>query len=287
MKLLFSEARPDYAHYVFPYAIWAFLEPGETPADAFAAGFLPSSRQLDRFYLCRNLRVDLARYAPSSENRRVLRKGSEMQAALVPRAEFLLTPGRRAFCRRYIDQKFGPGGMSDERLDSLFSSPVTTHVLVFREGTAEIGYATLYLERERMAFYYYAFYALDHANRSLGMLMMTTAVDLFARRGFGHLYLGSCYAESALYKTQFSGMEFFNGYRWSENLAELKFILRRQQGTPEQHLLEDAAYRAGEWGAELPVLASASRFRSVASPPGETGAAALPKDDLPDPLSPR
>lgn len=277
MKLLFSEAQPDYAHYVFPYAIWAFLEAGETPADAFAAGFLPSSRQLDRFYLCRNLRVDLARYAPSSENRRVLRKGSGMQTALVPQAEFLLTPGRRAFCRRYIDQKFGSGGMSDERLESLFSSPVTTHVLVFREGTAEIGYATLYLERERMAFYYYAFYALDHANRSLGMLMMTTAVDLFARRGLAHLHLGSCYAESALYKTQFSGMEFFNGCLWSQNLAELKFILRRQQGSPEQHLLEDAAYRTGEWAAELPALASASRFCSMTPPPRQTDAAGLPK----------
>jgi hypothetical protein len=277
MKLLFSEAQPDYAHYVFPYAIWAFLEAGETPADAFAAGFLPSGRQLDRFYLCRNLRVDLARYAPSSENRRVLRKGPGVQAALVPRAEFLLTPERRAFCRRYIDQKFGPSGISDERLDSLFVSPVTTHVLVFREGAAEIGYATLYLERECLAFYYYAFYALDHVNRSLGMLMMTTAVNLFARRGFGHLYLGTCYAESALYKTRFSGMEFFNGYLWSQNLAELKFILHRQQGSPEQHLLEDAAYRAGEWAAELPFLANASRFRSMAPPLDQTGATGLPK----------
>ena len=38
MKLLFSEARPDYGHYIFPYAIWAFPEPGETPADLFNAG---------------------------------------------------------------------------------------------------------------------------------------------------------------------------------------------------------------------------------------------------------
>ena len=41
MKLLFSEAVPDAVHYVYPYAVWGFLEPEETPADAFSAGFLP------------------------------------------------------------------------------------------------------------------------------------------------------------------------------------------------------------------------------------------------------
>ena len=37
MKLLFSEAVPDPAHYVYPFAVWGFLEKGETPATAFAA----------------------------------------------------------------------------------------------------------------------------------------------------------------------------------------------------------------------------------------------------------
>jgi hypothetical protein len=157
--------------------------------------------------------------------------------------------------------------MSDERLDTLFRSPVTTHVLVFCEGESEIGYVTLYLEGERLAFYYYAFYALDHANRSLGLFMMTTAVGLFASRGCRHLYLGTCYAESALYKTQFAAVEFFNGCRWSQNLAELKFILQRQQRPAEEHLLEDTAYRA-EAGLEDPARwADHSHFVSLAAPP--------------------
>ena len=57
MKLLFSEAKADYGNYIFPYAIWAFPEAGETAADLFQCGFLPSSRELDRFYLCRQVRV--------------------------------------------------------------------------------------------------------------------------------------------------------------------------------------------------------------------------------------
>lgn len=263
MKLLFSEAKPDYAHYIFPYAIWAFPEPGETPADLFNAGFLPSSRQLDRFYLCRHIRVALNKFTPSSENRRILRKGEGIAVTLVPRAEFEFTAARREFCKRYTDAKFGADGMSHERLDSLFNSPVTSHVLLFTETAtgAEVGIATLYLEGDRLAFYYYAFYDPAHANRSLGLFMMTTAAKLFAERGCGHLYLGSCYSDSALYKTQFAGFEFFNGVRWSENLEELKFILQRQQ-QPElqQHLLEDEAFRQELVSETLPQLAAQSRF---------------------------
>ena len=265
MKLLFSEAKPDYGNYIFPYAIWAFPEPGETPADLFHAGFLPSSRQLDRFYLCRHLRVQLARFEASSENRRILRKGEGIVVTLVPRAEFEFNATRREFCKRYTDAKFGATGMSSERLDSLFNSLVTTHVLVFTEAAtnAEIGLATLYIEGDRMAFYYYAFYDLAHANRSLGMFMMTAAVELFAARGCGQLYLGSCYADNALYKTQFTGAEFFNGWRWSDNLEELKFILRRQeQQELHQHLLECEEYRHAFAPGELVQFAAASGFKS-------------------------
>lgn len=268
MKLLFSEAKPDYAHYIFPYAIWAFPEPGETPADLFNAGFLPSSRQLDRFYLCRSLRVALNRFTPSSENRRILRKGEGIIATLIPRAEFEFTDARRDFCKRYTDAKFGAGGMSSERLDSLFNTPVTSHVLRFTDHATntEVGLATLYLEGDRLAFYYYAFYDLNHANRSLGLFMMTTAVKLFAERGGGFIYLGSCYSESALYKTQFSGVEFWNGNRWSENLEELKFILRRSQGELTQHLWEDPAYREQFAPEALATQAAASPFRAGQSP---------------------
>ncbi|HLP25792.1 MAG TPA: hypothetical protein VK477_08950, partial [Acidobacteriota bacterium] len=143
MKLLFSEARPNHADYVYPYAIWALPEAHETPADLFEAGFLPSNHQLERFYLCRQVRVDLKKFAPSSENRRVLRKGEGITATLLPRAEFEFTEARRNFCLRYTQVKIP--GMTPERLASLFSNAVTTHVLVFRETASgrELGYVTL------------------------------------------------------------------------------------------------------------------------------------------------
>jgi len=265
MKLLFSEAKPDYAHYVFPYAVWAFPESHETPADLFAAGFLASTPEMKRFYLCRHTRVTLAQFAPSSENRRILRRGENLRVTLVPRAEFELTPARREFARAYSAAKYPPG-MSDERLTRLFHSPLTTHVLLATDPAqpgVEIGFALLYLEPSRAAFYSYSFYDLAHPNRSLGLFLMTSAIVELARQGYAHIYLGTCYAENALYKSQFAGFEFFNGARWSANVGELKAILHRQTAPEtEGHLLEDAAFTAAHGLADLPALAAASPFRA-------------------------
>src|SRR5689334_16176029 len=155
MKLLFSEHKADYAHYIFPYAIWGIPEAGEKPGDFFSHGFLPSSRELDRFYLCRHVRVNLRKFKTSSENRRILRKGDGITATLVPRAEFDFSPERREFYKTYADIKFGKDTMSCERLDSLFSGRITSHVLVFNDnsGPGEIGAVTLYVEPGRMAYY--------------------------------------------------------------------------------------------------------------------------------------
>ena len=261
MKLLFSEHKPDYGHYIFPYAIWGVPEPGETPADFFDAGFLPSSRNLDRFYLCRQVRVDLKRYKPSSENRRILRKGKDISAILVPRDKFDYSAQRRQFFKTYADIKFGKDTMDYARLDSLFSGSITSHLLVFTDGASgeEVGTVMLYLESDTVAYYYYAFYDLKYYQRNLGMYLMTSAVELFSSKGFRHVYLGSCYNQNALYKTQFAGAEFFNGVRWSRNLKELKYLIKHSEQEATHHLLETEEYRE-LFGGEVAEMAAASRF---------------------------
>ena len=263
MKLLFSEQKSDYDNYQFPYAIWAVPEAGETPADIFNAGFLPSSRNLDRFYLCRQVRVNLAKFKPSSENRRILRKGGGINVELVPRAKFDYTPERRQFFKTYADIKFGKDVMTFERLDALFAAPIISHLLVFTDAEKgnEIGVATLYLEGNALAFYYYAFYDLNYYARNLGMFMMTSAAALFAEHGKKHLYLGTCYSDAALYKTQFAGAEFFNGFRWSGDLNELKFIIKRDKGELSQHLLETEEFREKFYKGDLENITGASEFR--------------------------
>lgn len=263
MKLLFSETPTDYPNYIFPYAIWAFPETGETPGDFFAHGFLPSSRELDRFYLCRQVRIDLKQFRPSSENRRILRKGEGIVARLIPRTEFEYTEQRREAFKTYADIKFGKDVMSYERLDWLFKGKITSHLLMFSDtltGT-EVGTVTLYVEPGNLAYYYYAFYDLNYYSRNLGMHMMTSAVAFFAEHGFQFLYLGSCYSGNALYKTQFSGAEFFNGFRWSPNLEELKYLIERESKELRQHLLESEEYRQMFYEGDLVHISAASAFQ--------------------------
>jgi arginyl-tRNA--protein-N-Asp/Glu arginylyltransferase len=178
----------------------------------------------------------------------------------VSRADFIYTPARREFFKTYADIKFGKDTMPYERLDSLFQGKLTSHVLVITDHSCgrEIGVATLYLEPPGLAYYYYAFYDLNYYSRSLGMFMMTSAVNLFTERGFDFLYLGSCYSQNALYKTQFSGAEFFNGVRWSDDLEELKYLIRRERH--DQHLLESEEYRQAFYEGELARAVELSGF---------------------------
>ncbi len=248
MKILFSEYKSDYKHYIFPYAIWAFPEQGETPEQFFNQGFLPSARDLSRYYLCRQIRICLKKFKPNSENRRILRKGDGIDCTLVARANFDYTPEKRQFYKTYADIRFGKDVMTFEKLDNLFNSEITSHLLVFadQKTAREVGVVTLFLDStppHPMVYYYFAFYDLNLFNQNIGMFMMTRAAEFFAEEKFEHIYLGSCYSRNALYKFQFESAEFFNGFRWSDNLKELKHLIRRDQEPVVAHLLESDDYR--------------------------------------------
>ncbi len=262
MKLVFSEYKSDYQNYIFPYAIWAVPQPGDTPAMIFARGFLPSSSDFARFYMCRHLRVELSKFTCSSENRRILRKCDGIDCRLVPRADFEFTGAWRDFCKNYADIKFGKDVMTYERLDALLSSKLVTHLLVFtdRASGKDVGIVTLYVEEEQLAYFYYSFYDLNYYSRNLGMFIMTSAVECFAQLGKQYMYLGTCYSRNALYKTQFSGAEFFNGFRWSDNLNELKYIIERDAGTVTQHLVETDAFSQKYYGGSLTNILEFDQF---------------------------
>ncbi len=260
MKLLFSEFAPDYSQYRYPYVVWAVPEPGETPADLYGSGFHPASPDLRRFTLCRHLRVPLAGWTPTSENRRILRKGSGMVLELVTRQAFEFTAERQARWLAFAEERFGAGIMTPERLEGLMTRGVVTHLLVCRdegEGNREVGCVLMYLEPPRMAHYYYAFYDLKHPNRSLGLFLMTAALQFFQDAGFNHLYLGTCYSERALYKTQFDGLEFFDGLAWSTNIDHLKFLVRRD--AKARHLLEEPDFLS--WHGGLDSLVDRTGFQ--------------------------
>lgn len=263
MRLLFSEYKSNYENYIFPYAIWAIPDEGESPSIIFAKGFLPVTRSMDRFYMCRHVRIELGKFERSSENRRILRKCEGIKFKLIPRSKFDFTRERREFYKTYADIKFGKDVMTYERLDSLFNSKIISHFLLFVDTAVDkdVGVVTLYLEPKMMAYYYYAFYDLSYYSRNLGMYMMTSAVDYFAQHGYDHIYLGTCYSRNALYKTQFKGAQFYNGFRWEENLEELKYLIKREKYEITCHLLENEDYLQRYYDGDLKSLVQNSDFR--------------------------
>ena len=265
MRLLFSESEPDYNRYRYPYVVWAVPDPGDTPADFFEAGFLPASPAMDCFYLARHLRLPLSSFKPSSENRRVLRKGDGWTCRVVAREHFDFTDARRQAWLAYSADRFGEGILPEHRLNTLMTSPVISHLMVFNdpvEDGREIGAVLMYLEPPRVAYYYFAFYDLKYLHQNAGLFMMTLSAQHFAATGFSNLYLGTCYSERALYKTQFPGIQFFNSFQWSGDLKELKFLVRRDG--KKFHALQDPDFQAFHGG--LPTILNQAGCRFF--PPG-------------------
>ncbi|MCC6231834.1 MAG: GNAT family N-acetyltransferase [Verrucomicrobiales bacterium] len=269
MKLLFSEYDPDYSRYLYPYVVWATPEPHETPADLYDAGFHPASPDLDRFTLCRQLRVRLSEFRPSSENRRILRKAAGLRVEVCARADYVYTSERRSAWLAFAEERFGAGIMPGERLDALMHGRVITHLLRCVETRAggeevEVGAVLMYLEPLRMAHYYYAFYDRAHPNRSLGLAIMTLAVRHFQGAGYTHLYLGTCYSERALYKTQFHAMEFSQGTGWSSRVDGLRGLIRRD--ARRRHLLQEPEFLEAEGGWEALKEGTIYRMQSGCGP---------------------
>jgi hypothetical protein len=239
MKLFFSEFKADYGRYHFPYQVWLLKEEGDAVEKIYGSGFLPIRSLPHIFYLTRGVRVDLTEFNLSSENRRILKKTENFTAELVPLAEFDYNTEVQKLCREYAEKRLGKDAFPVPAIRSIFTGQVYNQVFVFKDqGGKPVGYAVCFVD-DGFLQYAHAFYDLKYLSESLGARMMLEAVSWAKDKGCRYAYLGTCYDEGALYKTEFAGVEFFNGFSWSKNLAELKALLKREN---EEYLLKDKDY---------------------------------------------
>jgi len=238
MKLFFSEFKEDYQKYHFPYQVWLLKEKADDVGKIYASGFLPIRSLPDVYYLSRSLRVDLSQFSLSSENRRILKKTENFSAELLPLAQFFYNTEVQKLCRDYAQERLGKGALPVPAIRSVFSGRVYTHVLVFKGEQKPVGYAVCFIN-DSLLQYAHAFYALAHLNENLGARMILEAVGWAKENKRKYAYLGTCYEEKALYKTEFRGGEFFNGFSWSKNLDELKALIKGFNG---EYLLKNKDY---------------------------------------------
>lgn len=230
MKTFLSENTVDYKSYTFNYAKYCVMESMDELTDVYEKGFLPYSGDLrinkEIFYLARSLRVDIDRFKDSSENRRVNRTveplGIEME--VIPKADFdLQSAGFQAFCEKYINERIGDENMSSERLAYILEREVGTHILRFYNKEQDFGYV-LGIMNEDILHYWFAFFDTEYMRtHSLGKWIMWRTIRWAADNGKKHVYLGTAYKPSALYKIRdHKGLAFFDGKGWNTEVKTLK-----------------------------------------------------------------
>lgn len=200
----------------------------------YAQGFLFTRRAKGNLYQTRSLRVNLADFELTSENRRILKKNEALalDVKTLPLNDY--TWQIHKLGKDFYSQKFGNGTMSATKIKELFQEPTKsnmTHVLIYSIDGKEIGYCMAYTNQE-IIHYAYPFYDLTlPKEQSIGLAMMTKALNWAKENGIRYAYLGSVTTPNALYKLQFSGSEWWDNETksWSTDLGQLKKIVTDHQ----------------------------------------------------------
>ncbi|MBU2542864.1 hypothetical protein KJ785_04880 [Patescibacteria group bacterium] len=190
-------------------------------------------------YQSRSLRIDLNKFELSSENKRILRKTENLRLTTydLPLSDYHWSIGRLA--KDFYETKFGKDTFSANKIKELLTSEHNFNKLMGfvipseAEGSLSeaqntnnmVGYC-IALETDNIIHYSYPFYNLKSEIKNLGMSMMLNTIIHAKKNDKKYIYLGSAKDAKAKYKLQFKGLEWFDGEKWSEDLEELKIILK-------------------------------------------------------------
>lgn len=246
MKLFFAEFPANYDRYYFPYQVLLKRGKRDNVGKIYQMGFFPFRSIKNFFYLARSTRVALDKFKLSSENRRILRKTEEFKFRLVKLDEFDYTPRVQKTCKDWFNQKFGKGKISAAAIRKIFTDSIFTHVFVWSLNRQTVGYSVVFINGG-LLHHAHVFYDPDLTKANLGARMILQSIIWAKDNSKKYAYLGTSYSKSALYKTEFSGFEFFNGFSWSDNIEELKYLIERNG---ESYLFQDKEFLGKFYGGK-------------------------------------
>ncbi len=179
----------------------------------------------------RSARIDLSKFTPSSENRRILKKteGLTMEVITLPYSSYDFTLGKLA--KDFYDTKFGKGTMSAQKVKEMLTDDVASNfnrLIIYSMNGEKVGYTISY-QSSSLIHYSYPFYNLEKSPKDMGLGMMVRAVNYAKEKGLKYIYIGSLQRPGDSYKLQFEGMEWFDGKEWSTDLEAAKVILKIQE----------------------------------------------------------
>lgn len=202
-------------------------------------GYIATRVDKGTFNQTRSVRIRLADFELSSENRRILRKVEKvtLEAHPLPYADYHWSIHKLA--KDFYTTKFGEDTFSANKAKELLTEADKSSfntLLVFREDARTLGYC-IALKTDILLHYSYPFYKLDEETAaggplsSLGLGMMTKAIEWAKAAGpngqsLQYIYLGSLQRPTDTYKLQFAGLEWFDGEKWQKDIEPLKEILK-------------------------------------------------------------
>jgi len=204
----------------------------------------------------RSLRIDLAKFELTSENRRILRKteGLKISNFQLPISNYHWSIGKLA--KDFYTEKFGNGVFSANKVKELLTSDTSNFNILLKyqinvsdtqdnrdtqdiQDIQDIGYC-IGLQTKDFFHYTYPFYQLTNDKKqnnsslisnfqflisNIGMGMMLKAIVWTKEQKKKYVYLGSATRPIDVYKVQFDGLEWFDRERWNTGVNELKQIL--------------------------------------------------------------
>jgi arginyl-tRNA--protein-N-Asp/Glu arginylyltransferase len=217
-------------------------------SDMYDRGYVFTRVSKGMTHQTRSARIDLSKFTPTSENRRIMKKTSDisLKADSLPMKDYDWSIGKLA--KDFYENKFGPGIMSAQKIKELLTDPNKSNfntLLRYSTSTtdknttskdealslSDVGLTICYSNKD-ILHYSYPFYDLDTASKDMGMGMMIRAIVHAQEAGARYIYLGSLQRPGDTYKLQLDSLEWFDGGhegigKWTTDMERAKEILTK------------------------------------------------------------
>jgi arginyl-tRNA--protein-N-Asp/Glu arginylyltransferase len=197
-------------------------------SDMYENGFVFTRLGKGVMQQTRSVRINLSKFKVSSENKRILKKLSDLKLDIcpLPYPEYNFALGKLA--KDFYEKKFGKSIMSAQKIKEMLIDKEKSNfntLLKYAQGDKEIGFSICYMNDE-IIHYSYPFYSLENTPKDLGLAMMNIAIQYAKDNNKKYIYLGSLQRPTDTYKLQFTGLEWFDGTKWNDDVGAVKEILK-------------------------------------------------------------
>lgn len=230
MRTIASEFGHNYGSYSFGYTLHLALETGDDLSNVYTSGYLPESakrRDENLFYMARSVRLPVASYVPSSENRRIFKKFDGLYTEMILSNEDLRKDKVfHTLFLRYFKERHGDIVMTKERFDAILDRDLPLRAVCYYENDTLIA-AVLEVTEGSFIHFWFSCFEPSLVHTSLGMWLMQDAARRAQSEKRDYLYLGTAYGEKAKYKMNIPNLEYWNGTTWTTDERLLKEKIRR------------------------------------------------------------